>query len=79
MFQLAGGEGVSVMHPRWTPDNQLVYISDVTNWWNLYKVHNGNALDRRIRTSHVITHIMKCYLNYIMVHIACIKTLWLRD
>ena len=24
------------MHPRWTPDGNLLFISDKTNWWNLY-------------------------------------------
>ncbi|KAH3853802.1 hypothetical protein DPMN_096337 [Dreissena polymorpha] len=35
---VAGGDGTSVMHPSWTTDNELLYISDVTDWWNLYHV-----------------------------------------
>lgn len=35
--QVAGGEGVSVMQPVWTPDNNLLFIGDQTGWWNLYQ------------------------------------------
>ncbi|XP_022335106.2 dipeptidyl aminopeptidase 4-like [Crassostrea virginica] len=35
--QVAGGEGVSVMQPVWTPNNDLLFISDQTGWWNLYQ------------------------------------------
>ncbi len=35
---MAGGDDVSVMHPRWTPDNELIYIGDQTDWWNIYHV-----------------------------------------
>ncbi|PVD25820.1 hypothetical protein C0Q70_13483 [Pomacea canaliculata] len=36
--QAAGGEGISVIEPGWTPDNQLLYVSDESEWWNLYLV-----------------------------------------
>ena len=35
---MAGGNDTSVLHPTWTTDNQLLYISDITDWWNLYHV-----------------------------------------
>eukprot|EP01137_Pigoraptor_chileana_P006153 Opistho-2@3069 len=35
---VAGGNDVSMMQPSWLPDGSLVYISDYTNWWNLYKI-----------------------------------------
>lgn len=34
--QVAGGPAESAMHPRWTPDGTLIFLSDQTNWWNLY-------------------------------------------
>ncbi|KAL5009062.1 hypothetical protein ScPMuIL_014643 [Solemya velum] len=36
MIAGGGDELISVMHPSWTPDNELLYISDKTEWWNLY-------------------------------------------
>ncbi|KAK3595972.1 hypothetical protein CHS0354_032487 [Potamilus streckersoni] len=36
--QFAGGNDISVMQPSWTAKNELVYISDQTDWWNLYHV-----------------------------------------
>lgn len=35
--RIAGGENESVMQPRWAHNGDLVFISDRTNWWNLYR------------------------------------------
>ena len=35
-MQVAGGQDESVLQPAWTKDGLLVFISDRTNWWNLY-------------------------------------------
>lgn len=44
--KVAGGENISVMHPSWTADNQLLYVSDKTNWWNLYHMTpNGDHVN----------------------------------
>ena len=42
LFQVAGGEGISVMLPKWSPDDKLLYIHDKTNWWNLYQLDDDN-------------------------------------
>jgi dipeptidyl aminopeptidase/acylaminoacyl peptidase len=34
--RVAGGPGVSVSQPRWSPDGRLHHLSDRTGWWNLY-------------------------------------------
>jgi dipeptidyl aminopeptidase/acylaminoacyl peptidase len=34
---VAGGPGESVVEPRWSDDGSLVFISDRTGWWNLYR------------------------------------------
>ena len=34
------GEDLSVMQPAWTPQSELMYIGDQSNWWNLYLVGN---------------------------------------
>lgn len=38
LLQVAGGDNVSVIQPSWTCDNELLYVGDQTNWWNLYHV-----------------------------------------
>ena len=39
---VAGGEGVSVCQPEWSPDGVLHYVSDASGWWNLYRIgENG--------------------------------------
>ena len=35
--QVAGGAEESVEQPEWAPDGSLVFISDRTGWWNLYR------------------------------------------
>lgn len=34
--QIAGGSQESALYPRWTPNGTLVFVSDRTDWWNLY-------------------------------------------
>lgn len=38
---LAGGDTESIFQPEWLPDGRLVFVSDRTDWWNLYCIHNG--------------------------------------
>jgi dipeptidyl aminopeptidase/acylaminoacyl peptidase len=42
-WQLAGGEGESVAVPRWLPDGSLIFVSDRTDWWNLYQYDGGRV------------------------------------
>jgi dipeptidyl aminopeptidase/acylaminoacyl peptidase len=35
---VAGGVGISVMQPDWSPQGVLHYVSDETGWWNLYRL-----------------------------------------
>ncbi|MFN8473151.1 MAG: prolyl oligopeptidase family serine peptidase [Anaerolineae bacterium] len=39
--QIAGGHGESILQPRWLADGTLVFISDRTDWWNLYCWRDG--------------------------------------
>jgi dipeptidyl aminopeptidase/acylaminoacyl peptidase len=34
--KVAGGDEESIFQPSWSPDGTLYFISDRTNWWNLY-------------------------------------------
>ncbi len=42
---IAGGEHESIFQPQWSPDGTLYFVSDRTNWWNLYRWRNG-AIER---------------------------------
>ncbi|MCB9418278.1 MAG: S9 family peptidase [Ardenticatenaceae bacterium] len=34
---VAGGKNESIVQPEWSPEGQLYFISDRTDWWNLYR------------------------------------------
>jgi dipeptidyl aminopeptidase/acylaminoacyl peptidase len=38
---IAGGKDESIFQPEWGPDGALYFVSDRSNWWNLYKWHEG--------------------------------------
>lgn len=42
---VAGGEEEAVCHPLWSPDGQLYFISDRTNWWNLYRLTSEGEVE----------------------------------
>ena len=35
--EVAGGERDSIFQPAWGPDGSLTFVSDRTDWWNLYR------------------------------------------
>ncbi len=39
--QVAGSTEESIFHPQWSPDGVLYFVSDRTNWWNLYRQADG--------------------------------------
>ncbi|MBD2101389.1 S9 family peptidase [Leptolyngbya sp. FACHB-261] len=39
--QVAGGLEESIFQPEWSPDGVLYFVSDRTDWWNLYRWQNG--------------------------------------
>jgi dipeptidyl aminopeptidase/acylaminoacyl peptidase len=41
--RIAGGPTESIFQPSWSADGILYFISDRTNWWNLYRWHDGNV------------------------------------
>jgi dipeptidyl aminopeptidase/acylaminoacyl peptidase len=42
---VAGGPSESVSQPRWGPDGWLYFISDRTDWWNLYRWRSGGDVE----------------------------------
>jgi acetyl esterase/lipase len=39
--RVAGGEDESIFQPEWTPGGDLIFVSDRTGWWNLYRLRGG--------------------------------------
>jgi dipeptidyl aminopeptidase/acylaminoacyl peptidase len=35
---VAGGLNESIFQPEWSPDGRLYFVSDRSNWWNLYRI-----------------------------------------
>ena len=42
---VAGGEEEAVCHPLWSPDGQLYFVSDRSNWWNLYRLTSEGKIE----------------------------------
>jgi dipeptidyl aminopeptidase/acylaminoacyl peptidase len=40
---VAGGDRESIVQPVWTPDNRLYFVSDRSDWWNLYRADRTGA------------------------------------
>jgi dipeptidyl aminopeptidase/acylaminoacyl peptidase len=38
---ITGSSTESVFQPQWSPDNLLYFVSDRSNWWNLYRYQNS--------------------------------------
>ena len=47
---VAGGPQESVTEPRWRPDGSLWFLSDRTDWWNLYRWQPGHDIETVVRT-----------------------------
>ena len=43
--RVAGSPDESIAQPEWAPDGSLVYVSDRSGWWNLYRLPVGAASD----------------------------------
>lgn len=41
--QVAGGLEESIFQPEWSPDGALYFISDRSNWWNIYRLRDGKS------------------------------------
>ncbi|MCX9010648.1 MAG: S9 family peptidase [Candidatus Methanoperedens sp.] len=39
--RIAGGSEESIFQPEWSPDGILHFVSDRTDWWNLYRWNKG--------------------------------------
>jgi dipeptidyl aminopeptidase/acylaminoacyl peptidase len=41
--KVAGGASESIFQPEWSPDGTLYFVSDRSDWWNLYRWSNGEV------------------------------------
>ena len=39
--RIAGGKEESIFQPEWSPDGVLYFVSDRTDWWNVYRFFQG--------------------------------------
>jgi len=46
---IAGGPDESVLEPRWDADGALWFVSDRTDWWNLYRYTAGTDIATVVR------------------------------
>lgn len=40
---IAGGADESVFQPQWSPTGELFFVSDRSNWWNIYRWNGAEA------------------------------------
>ncbi|MHC4717710.1 MAG: TolB-like translocation protein, partial [Planctomycetota bacterium] len=40
---VAGASDESIVQPEWSPDGTLHFVSDRSNWWNLYRLRDGHV------------------------------------
>jgi dipeptidyl aminopeptidase/acylaminoacyl peptidase len=43
--RVAGGEGESIFQPEWSPAGTLYFVSDRSNWWNLYRLKEDGGVE----------------------------------
>ncbi|MGA7936361.1 MAG: S9 family peptidase [Kovacikia sp.] len=44
--KIAGGLEESIFQPEWSPNGDLYFVSDRTNWWNLYRWRQSNGVGK---------------------------------
>ncbi len=40
---VAGGENDSIFQPEWSPEGELYFVSDRSDWWNLHRLEGRDA------------------------------------
>jgi len=43
--RVAGGEEESIFQPGWSPSGVLYFVSDRSNWWNLYRLNTDGSVE----------------------------------
>lgn len=42
---VAGGKSESICEPKWSSDGKLYFVSDRTNWWNIYRLNTDGTVE----------------------------------
>jgi dipeptidyl aminopeptidase/acylaminoacyl peptidase len=42
-MKVAGGSEESIFQPEWSPDGTLYFVSDRSDWWNIYRLEQGGS------------------------------------
>lgn len=54
---LAGGDDESVLQPTWRDNDEIVFVSDRTDWWNLYAWNDGTVRElHRMNAEFAVPH-----------------------
>ena len=68
----------AIFQPQWSPDNQLYFVSDKNNWWNIYRIENGAVvalLEMEAEFATPLWQFGMCTYDFIDINnIACIWT-----
>ena len=43
--RVAGGADESIFQPEWSPAGALYFVSDRSNWWNIYRLDDAGAVE----------------------------------
>ncbi|HEY6231140.1 MAG TPA: prolyl oligopeptidase family serine peptidase, partial [Pyrinomonadaceae bacterium] len=43
--RVAGGDQESIFQPEWSPGGTLYFVSDRSNWWNIYRRNAGGSVE----------------------------------
>jgi len=68
----------AIFQPQWSPDNQLYFVSDKNNWWNIYRIKNDavvTVLEMEAEFATPLWQFGMCTYDFIDANnIACIWT-----
>jgi dipeptidyl aminopeptidase/acylaminoacyl peptidase len=48
--KIAGGPSESIFQPEWAPDGRLYFVSDRSEWWNLYRAGGAGGADECVHS-----------------------------
>ncbi len=54
---VAGGAGESIVQPEFSPDGQLYFVSDRTDWWNIYRFRDGQVESPAVSSIEPVTQL----------------------
>ena len=78
---VAGGDGAeadqqqAIFQPSWSPDNQLYYVSDKNNWWNIHRADGTPVLAKEAEFATPLWQFGMSTYDFIDAHtLGCLWT-----